>query len=70
VPVGANLVGIRLGPRANQVLYGALESGGAGGLEKALEKGERSFVHEGPQLMGMNVVQRNGEHQSTSYGKM
>jgi hypothetical protein len=50
VPIGADLIGVGLGPRSNQLLHGAFESGRTRSFEKVSEKGKRSFVHENPQL--------------------
>jgi len=47
MPVGLDLIGVRLDPGSNQVLYGALKSRWTGRFEKAFEKRQRSFVHEG-----------------------
>jgi hypothetical protein len=38
VAVGANLVGVGSGPRADHVLHGMFKTGRAGRLEKILEK--------------------------------
>src|SRR5206468_11687547 len=63
-------IGIRLDPGANQVLYGALKSRWTGRFEKAFEKRQRSFVHEGPQLRGRMLFSTTVGTSEVFYGKM
>ena len=45
VAVGADLVGVLLGPGSHHLLDAALEAGGARGVEEVFEKGEGRFLH-------------------------
>src|SRR5262249_56611246 len=65
VPVGADLVGVRLDPVADDVLDGTLESGGAGSFQEVFQKGEGDVLRIGTGRHHVRVPSKAGARRRT-----